>query len=119
MQLGQCTWLWQLLVPPHSSSMPTCAEQSCPAVQNRISPSWETIDAKWHIFLMLCNPLHWVNIVEVRGAAMPACALHSRSSRVKTCSATRHGQGFGLQANAAHDRNMLPLPASTLDSRGL
>ncbi len=48
-------------------------------MQNRISPSWETIDAKWHIFLMLCNPLHWVNIVEVRGAAMHACVLRSQS----------------------------------------
>jgi len=56
------------------------AEQLCvPPMQNRISPSWETIDAKWHIFLMLCNPLHWVNIVEVRGAAMHACVLRSQS----------------------------------------
>eukprot|EP00884_Botryococcus_braunii_P006258 jgi/Botrbrau1/15633/Bobra.4_1s0018.1 len=29
-----------------------------------INPSWETIPATWHIFLMLCNPLHSVTVTE-------------------------------------------------------
>ena len=69
--------MWQYLTPLQGTPPPKChyiADPPHDAVQNRISPSWETIDAKWHIFLMLCNPLHWVNIVEVRGVAAQACA---------------------------------------------
>lgn len=32
---------------------------------SRISPAWETIGGAWHIFLMLCTPLHSVTVYEL------------------------------------------------------
>lgn len=34
-------------------------------VQEPVNPSWETIPAPWHIFLMLCNPFHSLTVTEV------------------------------------------------------
>jgi lysophosphatidylcholine acyltransferase / lyso-PAF acetyltransferase len=30
-----------------------------------VSPAWESIDAFWHTFLMLANPVHFVTMVEL------------------------------------------------------
>ena len=47
-------------------------------MQGRMSPSWETISAPRHIFLMLVTPVHHLTFTEVRRQL--ACVLHGTSA---------------------------------------
>ena len=53
-----CEVGWILNPKPHT--------QTSDRVQGRVSPSWDTISAARHIFLMLANPVHSLTVTEVR-----------------------------------------------------
>ena len=77
-----------------------------------MSPSWETISAPRHIFLMLANPVHRLTFTEVQpvqwGSTMhhaaQICKLHAVPGRVlpswETILAPRHI--FLMLANSVH-----------------
>ena len=61
---------------------------------NKVSPSWDSIDAIWHVFLMLAEPTHKVTVYLV-SALPPADPLFQkyaldlqrlRSLRIGSCS---------------------------------
>lgn len=53
------------------TSAPTLAAIAPYFLQGTLWPTWETIPAKWHIFLMLCHPRHKVTVMKVRTRVGP------------------------------------------------
>lgn len=47
---------------------------------NRVSPSWDSINALWHVFLVLANPIHSVTVYMVRSFSVDSLSFLFRAN---------------------------------------